>query len=110
MEGEGKFTEYAMAKDKNNIKWEFANKREGDIDQRDDDIRDNFERDYCRILHSTGYRRLRHKTQVFFATAHDHICTRMEHVSHVASVSYTIFVKSTQSSLGIISLSSASPQ
>lgn len=28
--------------------------------------------------------------QVFFATQNDHICTRMEHVQYVASVSYTI--------------------
>ena len=73
-----------------NPKWESAIKRTGDIYKRDDDIRDDFERDYCRILHSTGYRRLKHKTQVFFATEHDHICTRMEHVSHVMSVSHTI--------------------
>jgi len=57
-----------------NPKWESAIKRTGDIYKRDDDIRDDFERDYCRILHSTGYRRLKHKTQVFFATEHDHIC------------------------------------
>jgi dGTPase len=33
---------------------------------------------------------LKHKTQVFFATSNDHICTRLEHVNHVSSVSYTI--------------------
>lgn len=55
-----------------------------------DDIRTPFYRDYTRILHCTPYRRLKHKTQVFFATENDHICTRMEHVNHVASVSYTI--------------------
>ena len=37
-----------------------------------------------------AYRRLKHKTQVFFAPQNDHICTRIEHVSHVASVSTTI--------------------
>ncbi|MCR5607263.1 MAG: HD domain-containing protein, partial [Treponema sp.] len=40
--------------------------------------------------HSQAYRRLKHKTQVFFAPKNDHICTRMEHVNHVASVSETI--------------------
>ncbi|MDR1747775.1 MAG: HD domain-containing protein [Spirochaetaceae bacterium] len=33
---------------------------------------------------------MKHKTQVFFAPKNDHICTRMEHVNHVASVSSTI--------------------
>lgn len=54
------------------------------------DCRDQFERDYTRILHSLAYRRLKHKTQVFFNIGNDHICTRMEHVSHVESVSTTI--------------------
>ena len=35
-------------------------------------------------------RRLRHKTQVFFAPDNDHICTRAEHVNLVESISYTI--------------------
>lgn len=37
-----------------------------------------------------AYRRLKHKTQVFFNIDNDHICTRMEHVHHVESVSCTI--------------------
>ena len=54
------------------------------------DCRDPFERDYTRILHCLAYRRLKHKTQVFFNIENDHICTRMEHVAHVESVSTTI--------------------
>lgn len=54
------------------------------------DIRSPFARDYTRILHSSAYRRLKHKTQVFFNIDNDHICTRMEHVAHVESVSSTI--------------------
>ncbi|MCQ2398702.1 MAG: HD domain-containing protein, partial [Sphaerochaetaceae bacterium] len=42
------------------------------------------------ILHSTPFRRLKHKTQVFFAPSNDHICTRVEHVLHVASIATTI--------------------
>ena len=57
---------------------------------KENDCRDQFERDYTRILHSLAYRRLKHKTQVFFNIENDHICTRMEHVSHVESVSTTI--------------------
>lgn len=52
--------------------------------------RSEYERDYTRILHSLAYRRLKHKTQVFFNIDNDHICTRMEHVQHVESVSCTI--------------------
>ena len=33
---------------------------------------------------------MKHKTQVFFSPSDDHICTRIEHVMHVESVSYTI--------------------
>ena len=55
------------------------------------DIRSAFARDYTRILHSNSFRRLKHKTQVFFNGAgNDHICTRIEHVTHVESVANTI--------------------
>lgn len=71
-------------------KWKQAIKREIPIYSRNNEIRSDFERDYTRILHCDAYRRLKHKTQVFFAPHNDHICTRMEHVSHVASVATTI--------------------
>lgn len=58
--------------------------------RREGDVRNQFARDYTRILHSYAFRRLKHKTQVFFNIAHDHICTRMEHVLHVESVATTI--------------------
>lgn len=74
-----------------NPKWNELIKRERDLYERDDDIRSPFARDYTRVLHSLAYRRLKHKTQVFFnAAGNDHICTRIEHVSHVDSVSNTI--------------------
>ncbi len=73
-----------------NEKWDLLVKRETGIYQRDSDIRSEFWRDYNRILHCTAYRRLKHKTQVFFATQNDHICTRIEHVNHVAAVSITL--------------------
>jgi dGTPase len=74
-------------------KWEQSLQRGGDFipsEDKPDDTRSQFYRDYSRILHCTSYRRLKHKTQVFFATQNDHICTRMEHVNHVVSISYTI--------------------
>ncbi|MDD3877429.1 MAG: HD domain-containing protein [Bacteroidales bacterium] len=79
-----------VAIQKTDAKWEASVKRENDIDYRKEDIRTEFERDYNRILHSKAYRRLKNKTQVFFATRNDNICTRIEHVNHVSSVSYTI--------------------
>lgn len=53
-------------------------------------VRTDFERDSNRILYSIEFRRLRHKTQVFFNAKNDHICTRMEHVLHVGSIAVTI--------------------
>lgn len=73
-----------------NPKWSKAISRIEPIYDRPKEIRSEFTRDYNRILHCTAYRRLKHKTQVFFAPQNDHICTRIEHVNHVASVSYTI--------------------
>ena len=64
--------------------------RETEIYKRDKDIRSEFERDYTRIIHSNAFRRLKHKTQVFYSPENDHICTRIEHVLYVESVSYTI--------------------
>lgn len=70
--------------------WEKLISREGKLYDRTGDIRSPFARDYTRILHSTAYRRLKHKTQVFFNAENDHVCTRMEHVAHVDSVAYTL--------------------
>ena len=76
--------------DENNPKWEQAISRENELYKKEFDIRTPFERDEMRIMHSKGYRRLKHKTQVFFAPQNDHVCTRMEHVQLVASVAETI--------------------
>ena len=76
--------------DENNPKWENIIRREKELYSRNNDIRSAFERDYTRIIHSTAYRRLKHKTQVFFSPENDHICTRVEHVTLVESISYTI--------------------
>lgn len=85
---EGKFKEYSATP--NNPNWEKIIKREKEIYRRENDMRSEFERDYTRILHCNAYRRLKHKTQVFFSPENDHVCTRIEHVMHVESVSYTI--------------------
>ena len=82
------FEKYAATE--GNEKYEELIKRHDGLYSRHDDVRSPLARDYTRILHSTAYRRLKHKTQVFYNVENDHICTRMEHVSHVESVSGTI--------------------
>lgn len=57
---------------------------------RKEDLRGSFFRDTTAIIHSYPFRRLRHKTQVFFSPSNDHICTRIEHVMHVATIASTI--------------------
>ena len=73
-----------------NPNWKNIIKRQNSLYKRDNDIRSEFERDYTRIINSKAYRRLKHKTQVFFSPENDHICTRGEHVVLVESISYTI--------------------
>ena len=80
----------SVATTSKNANWEKLIKRTTCLYSRNDDVRSPFARDYTRILHSLAYRRLKHKTQVFFNIDNDHICTRMEHVAHVESVSHTI--------------------
>lgn len=79
-----------MAATEEHPAWDRLISREQGLYSRSDDIRSPFARDYTRILHSLAYRRLKHKTQVFFNIENDHICTRIEHVNHVESVSTTI--------------------
>ena len=74
----------------NSEKWLNSISRLAPISHKPFEIRSEFERDNTRILHCSAYRRLKHKTQVFFATNNDHVCTRIEHVNHVASISKTI--------------------
>lgn len=83
-----KFENFAATPENN--KWENLISREMPLYPRNNDLRDDFQRDYTRIIHSNSYRRLKHKTQVFFSPENDHICTRIEHVALVESISYTI--------------------
>jgi dGTPase len=52
--------------------------------------RDVFQRDRDRIIHSVGFRRLRHKTQVFVAPDGDHFRVRLTHSIEVAQIGRTM--------------------
>ncbi|MBN2376222.1 MAG: dNTP triphosphohydrolase [Sedimentisphaerales bacterium] len=55
-----------------------------------DDYRTDFQRDAHRIIYSQPFRRLRHKTQVFYFPKNDHVSTRLDHVLFVAAASKTV--------------------
>jgi len=56
----------------------------------EDDVRPSYQRDRDRIIHSKAFRRLKHKTQVFFAPAGDHYRTRLTHTLEVSQIARTI--------------------
>jgi dGTPase len=55
-----------------------------------DPIRTCFQRDRDRIIHCKSFRRLKHKTQVFFAPLGDHYVTRLTHTLEVSQIARTI--------------------
>lgn len=83
-----KFSSVAMTP--SNPDYQRAIQRKERLYTRRNDLRGEFGRDYTRIIFSQAYRRLKNKTQVFFAVNDDHVCTRSEHVNLVESISHTI--------------------
>ncbi|MGC2423664.1 MAG: deoxyguanosinetriphosphate triphosphohydrolase [Nitrospirota bacterium] len=53
-------------------------------------IRTAYQHDRDRIIHSKSFRRLKHKTQVFFAPEGDHYRTRLTHTLEVSQIARTI--------------------
>jgi dGTPase len=56
----------------------------------EDPIRPCFQRDRDRVVHSKAFRRLKHKTQVFFSPAGDHYRTRLTHTLEVSQIARTL--------------------
>lgn len=56
----------------------------------EDAIRPAFQRDRDRVIHSKAFRRLKHKTQVFFSPTGDHYRTRLTHTLEVSQIARSI--------------------
>lgn len=68
----------------------FADEAERDRPEEECPLRTAFQRDRDRILHSSFFRRMKHKTQVYIAPRGDHYRTRMTHTFEVAQIGRTI--------------------
>ena len=58
--------------------------------ERENFTRSPYQRDRDRIIHSSSFRRLKHKTQVFVNTEGDHYRTRLTHSMEVSQISRTL--------------------
>ena len=69
----------------------FSDESEGrDRSAEPDILRNDYQRDRDKILHTKSFRRLSHKTQVFLAAEGDHFRTRLTHTLEVAQIARTI--------------------
>ena len=58
--------------------------------EKENEIRSPYQRDRDRIIHSSAFRRLKHKTQVFVNTVGDHYRTRLTHSMEVSQIARTL--------------------
>lgn len=69
----------------------FADETEGRARSTEPDfLRNEYQRDRDKILHTKSFRRLSHKTQVFLAVEGDHYRTRLTHTLEVAQIARTV--------------------
>ena len=69
----------------------FSDESDGRDRSSDPDfLRNDFQRDRDKILHTKSFRRLSHKTQVFLAAEGDHFRTRLTHTLEVSQIARTI--------------------
>ena len=59
-------------------------------EESDHSIRSQYQRDRDRIIQSSSFRRLKHKTQVFVNTEGDHYRTRLTHSMEVSQIARTL--------------------
>jgi len=58
--------------------------------EQENSIRSPYQRDRDRIIHSSSFRRLKHKTQVFVSSEGDHYRTRLTHSMEVSQIARTL--------------------
>lgn len=66
------------------------NTRGREVPEPESELRTAFQRDRDRIIHSSAFRRLKHKTQVFLSPEGDHYRTRLTHTLEVSQIARTI--------------------
>ena len=68
----------------------FINSKGRIFNEAENFIRTPYQRDRDRIIHSSSFRRLKHKTQVFVNTEGDHYRTRLTHSMEVSQIARTL--------------------